>query len=544
MHLPPQILRTFANVGIQLVNRPSLDSLEKDGAPEKGKEKKEKKEKRGMLGGMFKRKDKKDKKAQRDEVDDGEKTSSEISRQSPQPKESMESLSNEAAKYSPQPPRQTSKLQKQPPPKLSPKSSYTKDSSLAVQKPAFEEKRDRSPLGSMMSGDSTEASVRTGPSLDLQTTPSLDVRPSGQSPQADTIPAEPSRAPPPPLGGTSLSLRPIQQNQPESDSLRQTQQKADDKPSPLALQSRQLPQAGVNVLGAPEDKGRSVLGSNLAPTQLSGPSPQPVRVQQASHRTALDDSETSSPSDSEAPTTEPSSERVSHEQSRPEISNKHPHLAVAQAAQYEGPEPHASDLTSERSRERLSESPIEVLHPNQNPAHEYPAALSTAKERTTPHQPPPLVTDTSSSEHTSPLSPTSDSPSLIEASDAITPIDQSGTVRDPTIPTNLLNAATTTNTATANPTTSRDDYTTVSSTSTTPTWSDTSLRAYLDNDDSDIRDLLLVVHDKTGVVPRRDHPVVKNLYKEENAKLDAISNDLDGLLNGYLARKSRAQTAR
>ena len=79
-----------------------------------------------MLGGMFKRKDKKTKGQDR-ETEDGDKTSAEISRQSPQPKESLESLSQEAqaAKANPQPHRQTSKLQKTPPAKLSPKSPYT-----------------------------------------------------------------------------------------------------------------------------------------------------------------------------------------------------------------------------------------------------------------------------------------------------------------------------------------------------------------------------------------------------------------------------------
>ena len=329
-----------------------------------------------MLGGMFKRKDKKDKKIQKDELDDGEKTSSEVSRQSPQPKESMESLSNEAAKYNPQPHRQTSKLQKSPPAKLSPKSSYTKDSSLTVQKP--EEKRDRSPLGSIISTDSREPSIRTGPSLDLQTAPTLDPRPIGPSLQTDTIPAEPSRAPPPPLGGPSLSLRPVQQSPPGLESQREQQQELDDTPSPLVFQSRQLPQEDTLISRSSEDKSRSGLGSaqnTIKP--LLTPSPQPVKAQQAQHRTALDDFDTSSPSDSEAPTTEPPSERVSHEHSRPEptiSSDQHPHFT---AAQHEGFEPRASELTSERSRERLSESPIEVPHPNQSQSQQYPAPLST-----------------------------------------------------------------------------------------------------------------------------------------------------------------------
>ena len=319
------------------------------------------------------------------------------------------------------------------------------------------------------------------------------------------------------------------------------QQKLEDTPSPLAFHSRQLPSEDAEHAKVTEDKSRGILAQGQSPVKLAAPSLQPIATQSAQHRTPLDDFDTSSPSDSEAATTEPPSERVSHDQPRTEATarpDQKPHLAFTEAAQNEALKSEPVD----RPRERLSESPIEVPHPSQTQA--YPTPLNTTKERTTPHQPPPLVTDTSSSSRTSPLSPPSESPSLIEAPGAIRPYEQSESHRDPTTSqhtpasTTPLNASTNTNATTA------ADQTTLSSTSTTPTWSDASLRAYLDNDDSDIHDLLLVVHDKTGVIPKRDHPVVKNMYREENAKLDAISSDLDGLLNGYLARKGRAMPAR
>ncbi|KAA8567662.1 hypothetical protein EYC84_008135 [Monilinia fructicola] len=60
----------------------------------------------------------------------------------------------------------------------------------------------------------------------------------------------------------------------------------------------------------------------------------------------------------------------------------------------------------------------------------------------------------------------------------------------------------------------------------TPTWNDSQLRTFFD-DDTDIRDLLVVVYDKSGVVPAgSDHPVVGNLFKEENAKLADITQPL------------------
>ena len=142
----------------------------------------------------------------------------------------------------------------------------------------------------------------------------------------------------------------------------------------------------------------------------------------------------------------------------------------------------------------LSESPVEVV---------------LQPDSSQPHQPPALVVDTSSQEDpsTSPVSPVS-SAELIEA-----PQDVADREETP--------------------------VSTAQSSSNMPTWSDASLRAYLD-DDSDIRDLLVVVHDKSNVKPATpDHPLVKDLFKEENRKLGEISNQLDGLLGDWLARKAR-----
>ncbi|KAI9698782.1 MAG: hypothetical protein M1836_003892 [Candelina mexicana] len=144
--------------------------------------------------------------------------------------------------------------------------------------------------------------------------------------------------------------------------------------------------------------------------------------------------------------------------------------------------------------ERLSDSPIQVS-PNETP---------------TTH-PPPLMVDTSSQEEPSisPVSPPS-SPELIDHNEARAPKAYEGT----------------------------PDSTTQSSTA-TPTWSDASLLMYFE-DGRDIKDLLVVVHDKTGVVPAGpDHPVTGKLFAEENKKLAEISNRLDGVLGDWLARKTR-----
>lgn len=144
----------------------------------------------------------------------------------------------------------------------------------------------------------------------------------------------------------------------------------------------------------------------------------------------------------------------------------------------------------EASKERLSESPVQV---------DVPHRLHTQLT-------PPLITDDSSREeiHPSPRSPTS-TPELIEA-----PVlnDREGT---PASADSSGNAT---------------------------IWSDASLRAYLE-DGSDIRDLLVLVHHKPDPKPADpDHPIVKNLFQAERRQLREISDELDSLLVNYRARKS------
>jgi hypothetical protein len=76
------------------------------------------------------------------------------------------------------------------------------------------------------------------------------------------------------------------------------------------------------------------------------------------------------------------------------------------------------------------------------------------------------------------------------------------------------------------------------STSTTPTststWSDAHLRSFFD-DGADIRDLLVVVYDNTGVQPAGpDHPITGNMFKAENAKLADITNVSSSLIGFVL----------
>ncbi|KAI9667337.1 MAG: hypothetical protein M1821_000152 [Bathelium mastoideum] len=87
-------------------------------------------------------------------------------------------------------------------------------------------------------------------------------------------------------------------------------------------------------------------------------------------------------------------------------------------------------------------------------------------------------------------------------------------------------------------------------TASTPTsssaWSGAALHAYMaaGGDNSDVRDLLLVVRGSGGtgvgadVVPvSRDHPLMRDLYVEERKELQALGSQLDGLLGKWMARK-------
>jgi hypothetical protein len=122
--------------------------------------------------------------------------------------------------------------------------------------------------------------------------------------------------------------------------------------------------------------------------------------------------------------------------------------------------------------DRLSESPVQV------------SPITSSQSN-----PPPLVVDNSSQDE-APSPQSSPSPELID-------VDEARAKK-----------------GTGSSTTSRS----------TPTWSDSHLRTFFD-DDGDIKDLLVVVYDKSGVVPAGpDHPVSGNLFREENAKLADITN--------------------
>jgi hypothetical protein len=77
----------------------------------------------------------------------------------------------------------------------------------------------------------------------------------------------------------------------------------------------------------------------------------------------------------------------------------------------------------------------------------------------------------------------------------------------------------------------------------TPTWSDASLRSYLD-DENDIRDLYIIVHDSSNIPPAGpEHPITGSLFKEESKRLKEMSSQLDMMLADWVGRRMRNATA-
>jgi hypothetical protein len=77
----------------------------------------------------------------------------------------------------------------------------------------------------------------------------------------------------------------------------------------------------------------------------------------------------------------------------------------------------------------------------------------------------------------------------------------------------------------------------------TPTWSDSSLRSYMD-EENDIRDLFIIVHDKSNVPPAGpDHPITGRLFKEESKRLKEMNNQLDEMLVNWMSQRTNTSNS-
>ncbi|EOO04447.1 putative sh3 domain-containing protein [Phaeoacremonium minimum UCRPA7] len=238
--------------------------------------------------------------------------------------------------------------------------------------------------------------------------------------------------------------------------------------------------------------------SKIIPSRMQNGDPRPQKVTKAKARVALDDSDSlediapeptrqaPTPTPASTPAPAPAPEEKS-KQLRPTLPGAYPdsYLSTQTTDSVQ-----TEKAVSAPQPERLSESPVQV-------------------SPVTSNIPPSLMVDTSSQEenHSSPSS--TPSPELIEREDV------GGSHRN------------------------QDSIATSTSATTVSTWNDTSLRAFFDSS-ADIRDLLVVVYDKTDVAPAGpDHPVAGTLFKEQNAKLAEITSQLDNMLGDWLARKQR-----
>ena len=419
-----------------------------------------------MLGGLFKRKEKKGRAANED-MEDGEKLSDEIGRGSPYPTNSSESLPlDQQAKTSPQvrPQRQTSKLQKAPPPGLVPRvmsPSGRRDVISPIQSITEQQNRAISP---------PRPAYRAPPSVAQISIP-----------RAFEEPARDLSSEPPPAEEVA----------PENTS-----------EEPMRV-------------GSPKESRRgmfSPIKDALLSTTPSSSEPKPEKVKKAKQRMPMDEFDS-----------DPSPE--TDERADPILQHPQTVLEQEHGGQHKIP-PEAVD-------EPLSGSPAQTTPPEisyadqqsyaQTPPQDQsysPPQQPTQSHQVPPTQPPPLMTDTSSAEEPSTTSPTSpaSSPSL---PDHANEANDSTSVREDTPVSPAQSSAN----------------------AIAPTWDDAKLRAYFE-DGRDVRDLLLLVHDKSNLKPAPpNHPIAKNLFKEENRRLGEMEKELDGLLGRVLDRKKRNRVA-
>ena len=264
--------------------------------------------------------------------------------------------------------------------------------------------------------------------------------------------------------------------------------------------------------GRPSVEEAPVSSRNPFSSNYHQSAPKPEKVKQAKKRIQLDDFDTDEDEDSD-PFADPD-------------------------AQNKTSQPAPAEPTG-----RLSESPVHVSAADAQPSNK---AQAQEREREPDSQPPGLTQDTSSQETSSPVStPTpDDSPMKTIPENSTLSIPRSEQTGSPThlSPTTATNIPPPSRPA---PIPSKTDHDTQASpthsseSNQLPPWSDAALRAYLD-DSSDVRDMLVVVNDTTGVVPvGRDHPLMRELFVEETKTVQGMSSELDRLLNGLMEKRMK-----
>ena len=84
---------------------------------------------------------------------------------------------------------------------------------------------------------------------------------------------------------------------------------------------------------------------------------------------------------------------------------------------------------------------------------------------------------------------------------------------------------------------STSNHLTPSTSASQQSWSDSSLRAWLE-DGSEVKDMMVLIHDTSDVKPvGEDHPLMVGLFTEQRRGVQGLMAQLDGLLGSYLQRK-------
>lgn len=165
---------------------------------------------------------------------------------------------------------------------------------------------------------------------------------------------------------------------------------------------------------------------------------------------------------------------------------------------------------------RLSESPIQISLPEEG---EHPPITTMTRI-----QSPGLTRDTSRQEETeeqdqepSTSTSSSSSPEMVDAPEIhVNNVHQDHNREQIQSQASDSSPATISTSASS----SASPASTPTPTQTLPKWNPHHLLTHLETQSSEIRDLLIVVHDKTGIEPAGpDHPVIGDLFKEERGRL-------------------------
>lgn len=402
------------------------------------------------------------------------------------------------------------------------------------------DKKDKNSKGSFDAADESEKVVEGMEQISPQSSP--------QSPQSKPVEASLERQ-----SEESVGQTPSRQS---SRSKLQKQQRARTD-SPIKTKSILKTDSPMEVSVHPEDDiGASENGQQTASTmRIVSPDPNEAPQAQAPVQERVKSPENQSLIAGIPPRNPSRSNGTIQDNSAPTPENVHKanervQLDDFDSSEEESDDPFADPDAQDKPREqtgaepagRLSESPVHVSAADAQPT----ARLGRDQDSDAQH-PPGLSGDNSSQDTSSRVS----TPELDGSPDTIVPDRlHVSAPRNTTSPssallspnTNLIPPPARTSPAPLehlNTAPSTSSAPASAESTSLPAWSDASLRSFLD-DGSEIRDLLIMINDTTGVVPvGSDHPLMSGLFVEETKAAQSLSKELDRLLNGLMDNRMR-----